>query len=39
MKQKYYADGSVHAEFNYKGKLYSVDFKNAEEFNKFLATL
>ena len=39
MKQKYYADGSVHAEFNYKGKLYSVDFKNAEDFNKFLATL
>lgn len=39
MKQKYGKDGSVHVEFSYKGTSYCVDFKNSEEFEKFLATL
>lgn len=39
MKQKYGKDGSVHAEFSYKGKNYIVDFKNSKDLEEFLATL
>ena len=39
MKQKFLKDGSVHADFNYKGKKYSVNFPSMKELEKFLSTL
>lgn len=39
MKQKYLEDGSIHAEFSYKGKNYIVNFKSSKDLEDFLATL